>query len=794
MFAVAAVLNTEFCRSLWQSLRLEYSMTRFKNAFITGLAIWLISAASHGLPAEAQTESKNLSILYTGDTQGHLSSFYYDSKKPVGGIAKRAIYFQDKRRHTDMVWLTLDAGDAISGTPLSNAFEGWLDIEAMNKLKYDAMCLGVHEFDYGVERLQALIGRAEFPVLSANIVHADTGEPFAKPYVIIERDGLRVAIFGLTTAEIDDQLPAEKFRGLQVLDPIQTAIELVPQLAAQSDVIVALTHLGIDEDIRLSSKLQDIDVIVGGMSHSELQVPMKVGRTLIVHDGEFGRNVGLLKLSFQQTGADWENKYFDSLLEPMTGKWVENSNYVDWLAEFQAQLGSRMSRIAGQSSQRFSNLKVFSSETEIGNYVCDVLLQRSAADVALLPAAFFRSDIPEGDVTLGQLYSALPYDHYGVVLTVTGGELQEILSEGASNIGKPGFPQVSGVSFGIANSKAYDVMVDGQPLDLFATYRLATSDYMAGGNLGYATLGTISQVRNTGYLIREMVLDTLKTGSIASARLNGRINFVVRDEDPQYMATASTPAGSDSNMQPVSDNSPLDEPVNSVPVTEDIPDDGTSDPIDNGYEPATSTPPLPVTDEPGSRIRYDRNGNPIDDITDSDPVLLEEDVLDDLGSEAADAADVLLDEAEGTIQEAVEDVRPVSSGNLPEVMGSETVNRDGLVYNFTMLPGRDAGTYRLKLDVINTTSQRMQVEYSTSEHYDFIVMDGESLVWNYNSNRFFVQSEETQSLDAGEMLSYEASWNPREHNPAFTPRLLRFIAEHKLKDAAVRVEFSQNLI
>src|SRR5690606_8121901 len=213
---------------------------------------------------------------------------------------------------------------------------------------------------------------------------------------------------------------------------------------------------------------------------------------------------------------------------PMAGKWVENSDYVDWLANFQSQLGSRLSRIAGTSSQRFSNLKVFSSETEIGNYVCDVLRQRSSADAALLPAAFFRNDIPEGDVTLGELYSALPYDHYGMVLAATGGELLEILSAGGGNFGKPGFPQVSGVSFGIANGRAYDVMVNGEPIDMFKTYRLATSDYLSEGNLGYATLGTIAQKRNTGYLIREMVLDTLKSGEIASARLSSRINFIVR--------------------------------------------------------------------------------------------------------------------------------------------------------------------------------------------------------------------------------------------------------------------------
>ncbi|MEZ5339776.1 MAG: 5'-nucleotidase C-terminal domain-containing protein [bacterium] len=751
--------------------------------------------------AQAQTQSRNVSILYTGDTQGHLTSFYYDSKKPVGGIAKRSIYFAEKRRHSDMVWLTLDSGDAISGTPLSNAFEGWLDIEAMNRLKYDAMCLGVHEFDYGVERLRAVLGKAQFPVLSANIVNAATGETFVKPYVILERDGLRIAIFGLTTAEIDDQLPPEKFSGLQVLDPIATAEKLVPQLAAQSDIIIALTHLGIDEDIRLSSKLQDIDVIVGGMSHSELQVPMKVGRTLIVHDGEYGRNVGLLKLAFQQTGADWENKYFDSLLEPMAGKWVENSDMVDWLAEFQSQLGERMSRVAGSSSQRFSNLKIYSSETELGNYVCDVLRQRSGADVSLLPAAFFRGDIEQGDVTLADLYTALPYDHYGMVLTVSGAELIQILSEGAGSIGRPGFPQVSGVSFGMANGKAYDVRVNGVDVQPFDSYRLATSDYLASGNLGYATLGTIKTRRNTGYLIRDMVLDTLRTGQQASAALSGRINFVVRDEQPQYVADAGSqgnggqPSAGDSVYQPVQDNSPLDDGSSETPVTDDIPR------TDDSYQPAMNTDPPPTTDNGQDLVRYDRYGNPIDDsAVPEDPVTMDDSRLDDIASDVEDSVTDTIDSAEDQAREVVEttvadvlpDNVPLSSGSLPEVMGSETVERNGLVYNFTVVPGRDAGTYRFKLDVLNTTGQPVQIDYETSEIHNFQVRDGDSLIWDYNANRFFVQNPQRQTINPAKSLNFEALWEPRRTDSGFVPRPLRVIAVHNVSGEPVVIEFMLN--
>lgn len=769
-------------------------MTKFGTIAIAGLAGSLASVLINWTPALAQGESRNVSILYTGDVQGHLTSFYYDSRKPVGGISKRAIYFQDKRRHQNMTWLALDSGDAISGTPLSNSFQGYLDIQAMNRLKYDAMCLGVHEFDYGVDVLKQRMAEAEFPILSANVVYADTGQPFAVPYVILNRDGFRIAIFGLTTGEIDDQLPAQKFAGLQVRDPLETARVLVPQLAAQSDIIIALTHLGIDEDIKLSSKLQEIDVIVGGMSHSELQVPMKVGRTLIVHDGEFGRNVGLLKLAFQPSGADWENKYFDSLLEPMAGKWVENSNYLDWLSGYESQLGERMSRLVGSSSQRFSNLKVFSSETELGNYVADVLRTTSGADVALLPAAFFNDDLPSGDITIGEIYTALPYDHYGMVLTVTGAELLEVLSAGAGNIGKPGFPQVSGVSFGIANSKAYDVMVNGVKLDMFKTYSLATTDFLAKGNLGYATLGTISQTRNTGYLVRDMVIDTLGTGQIATAKLSGRINFIVRDNEPQYTAGNSVPPADtgDASAIPVTDNAPLDEAEAQTPVTSDIPAADTAATEETSYLPETSTAPAPSTDDlENGRVLYDRNGNPILSGSDipEDPVQMAEDVLDDAGSEVIDEA------VSSVVPEVADGTQPVSSGSLPSILGSETLSSNGLQYVFTLLPGNGANNYQMKLDIINTSAQKVKIDYSTSEHFDFLVMDDQNLVWNFNNPRFFVQSDVSQTLNPGDKLSFEADWARKTNGDLLvSPGVYRFVAEHKLKESPVRVEFTLNLI
>src|SRR5688500_3856888 len=106
-----------------------------KWGFTCGAVLAVLLTVGAGQAAAAH----NVSILYTNDTHGHLQSFIADGPKPVGGVSKRSIFFAEKRRHPNMTWLTLDAGDSLSGTPLSDIFQGFLDVEAMNRLKYDAM-------------------------------------------------------------------------------------------------------------------------------------------------------------------------------------------------------------------------------------------------------------------------------------------------------------------------------------------------------------------------------------------------------------------------------------------------------------------------------------------------------------------------------------------------------------------------------------------------------------------------------------------------------------------------------
>jgi hypothetical protein len=518
-------------------------------------------------------------------------------------------------------------------------------------------------------------------------------------------------------------------------------------------------------------------VICGGMSHSELQVPMKVGETLITHDACYGRTVGLMKTSFgHQVDAGLKLVYFASELVPMDGKWVENSNYMTWLSSFQPQFAERMGLIVGTSAVPMSDVRVHSSETELGNYVCDLLRQHAGADVALLPAAFFQGSLPKGPVTLGDLYSVLPFDHYGVVFDVTGGELQQILNDAADQIGKEGFPQVSGVSFGIFDGKSYQVRVNGTEIDPFASYKLATSDFLASGVLGYATLGTIASRGYTGRLIRDIVREQLAGGQLANSTLYQRITFLA--QAPPTAPPAEETAEASIEGTPAGEEAPAGEltlPEETMPAEAEAPP--ADEPLAAGQEDGLDT------------LKYDRNGQPL---------TIDDEVVQDTGSEAetVPAEEAPAEQPAETQPPAIEETPPAASAESPAasgaVLGSARTSSAGLEYEF-LLYATDAG-YEFQLKVTNSSSSPVELSYATNERFDFIVLSGTDMLWHYNINRFFVQSPLTETIGAGERIVYRGNWSGTDKKEKPIPLAqYRFEAVHQLAAGPVQLGFEANL-
>jgi 5'-nucleotidase / UDP-sugar diphosphatase len=215
---------------------------------------------------------------------------------PQGGLARRATLIQQVREETEGPMLVLDAGNSLMGETLAMQSEGRVLVEAMNQMGYDALAVGPLEMAKGVDVLLERAAEAEFPLLSANLVWSDTGEPVVEPYTLWERQGLRVAIIGVTYGEVLRGM--ERLSpGIELLDPVERVAHYVAELRPQADIVIVLSHLGIHEDKVLAEAVDGIDLIVGGLSRQLLRAPAIANGTAIIQVGYDGQWLGRLDVS-----------------------------------------------------------------------------------------------------------------------------------------------------------------------------------------------------------------------------------------------------------------------------------------------------------------------------------------------------------------------------------------------------------------------------------------------------------------------------------------------------------------
>lgn len=251
---------------------------------------------------KAEDEKNHFVILHTNDTHSGILPMESGKNAGCGGYARREEYIKQVRRENQNVIL-LDAGDFSQGSAFFNLYKGDVEIELMSALGYDASAIGNHEFDNGQEELERRIKNATFPMVCANFTfHQSNLNSLLKPYVILERSGKRFGIIGLTTKLTS--LVAKKYQnGMEYHDHIEVANSLAERLRKEEgcDVIIALTHLGFREDIELAEKSSEIDIIVGGHSHTTIEDKrvvknLKEKEVIVVQDGEKGEYVGRLDI------------------------------------------------------------------------------------------------------------------------------------------------------------------------------------------------------------------------------------------------------------------------------------------------------------------------------------------------------------------------------------------------------------------------------------------------------------------------------------------------------------------
>ncbi len=359
-------------------------------------------------------EVETIIILHTNDIHGHLLP-----EDGRGGSAYIAsIVDEEREQHPGRV-LLLDAGDIVDGDPVGDLFYGRSVIEVMNAMGYDAMTVGNHElgryggdYTHGVisienDYLLDLKGIAEFPMLAANVL-INGSKPF-ESCVVKEVGGVKIGIIGVTTYF----QPPEN---VQILDSDSAARECVEEIENETDLIIALTHLGLESDINLASNVEGIDIIIGGHSHTVRWEPENVGETKIVQAGSYGKYVGKIRLEFD--AENYENYNFSyELIEVKHPPLEENQGIAEMVENYDNIISPIVDVKIGYTEDALSR-------SELGEMAAESFRENTGADVGFQNWGGIRNYVPAGDITIRQIHKALPYGNELMAMDLKGSSLK----------------------------------------------------------------------------------------------------------------------------------------------------------------------------------------------------------------------------------------------------------------------------------------------------------------------------------------------------------------------------------
>jgi 5'-nucleotidase/UDP-sugar diphosphatase len=505
---------------------------------LPALLLAVLTACSSAVtpsPTSSILFDDRIQLLHTDDIHGHLDADIVQSANAsssfrAGGMAQLAGQVAVFRARAPERTLLLDAGDAWQGTFISNANKGEAVTKAMNLMRYDALAVGNHEFDWGQDVLAQRAKEATFPLLAANVIETRTGAspPYLKPFVVRDLGIARVGIIGLTNPGSATIVKATSVSGLQFKPAADSVRALIGEVQKQADIIIVVAHIGLIDAVQLARDVAGIDVIVAGHDHLPTQTARVEGRTTIVNAGAYTQYLGRLEIIVDQATHKMKDAVRGGVLiaiaaNPNVKPDPEVAKLVN---ERRAEGEKYTSRVVGRTTEPLTNIR---EETGFGNLITDAFVEYGRqqgwnTDVAFYNMAGVRASLPAGQLTFGQLYEALPFSNTVVNVDLTGENLREIIDRAVCVTGRL---HMSGVVVSYrfdagTPSCARTITVAGAPLDPARTYHVATIDYLLLGGDGHTTFK-----RGTNVVYGDVEVDVvaayITAHSPVSPKIEGRL-------------------------------------------------------------------------------------------------------------------------------------------------------------------------------------------------------------------------------------------------------------------------------
>ena len=544
--------------------------------------------------ADADLAGKTV-VLHTNDVHGQVDLY-----------AKVAALKKDyEAKGADVI--LVDAGDYAQGTPYVSDSQGKTAIELMNAAGYDVVTLGNHEFDYGYANLQTIMKDAKFKVV-CNIKY--NGKlAFDASYVVETKGGLKVGFLGLTTPETSTKAHPAKIKGVTFM--AQNALysfatqEAADLKADGSDVVIALTHLGVDPESKpnrstdLYANAKGIDFIIDGHSHTKMT------------EGENGEPIQSTETKLKYVGVvviDNATKKIES------NELIQLDGYANEDADTKAaadaiitDVDARLGAVFAKSEVELNGKRdpgVRTQETNLGDLITDALLWYATKDgkldvpadhiVAVTNGGGIRASIKAGDITMKDINTVLPFGNTVAVVYISGEKLLESLEAATQSAPTAlgGFPQIAGINLSLCTGAAYDKQdetypggstyygpksinrvtinsINGKPFRAKDTYAVVTNDFMAAGGDVYYAFASSPKIVDTGTPMDEALVEFIKVklnGVIGKEYENaqGRLNMAVFNDVPNniwytkavnYVAEKSLMNGTGASFKPMDSTS-----------------------------------------------------------------------------------------------------------------------------------------------------------------------------------------------------------------------------------------------
>lgn len=445
--------------------------------------------------------------------------------------------------------ILVDAGDCLHGLPLVNMDKGKDAMELIKCAGYDYIAPGNHDFNYGKDRLfelskSANSGENTLKFLSANIF--ENGKKVFDSNDIKEIDGIKIGFFGLSTQETKSKTGFKNVEGLEFRNPIESATEQVSELKRKgADVIVAICHIGTNSlskpnSIDIANEVQGIDLIIDGHNHTKFENGKQVGDTLIVSTGQYLENIGEVKLTLDTN--DIENIKIENKSARLIGKeealrYKLDSNISKKVDEIKKQQEEILDKVIGVTKNTLdgSYENVRTKETNLGNLIGDILLDKTKADISLFNGGNIRDTIEKGNITRRDIVDVFPFSNTIVTKELTGTQIKDVLEHGVKLYPEKNsaFLQVGGISYHFnpkqkEGEKITDILKDGEPLDLNKKYVVATNDYIASGGDEFPCFSKEPILKEFGSL-ESIVIKYIAYKKEISKSIDGRISIKSKD-------------------------------------------------------------------------------------------------------------------------------------------------------------------------------------------------------------------------------------------------------------------------